>query len=74
MIRQTTPAMLGRFDALCRRVKGRTGPGLTLTEISDCHALASELEAEEPDPGRVEMLAERLALEPEELTATTEER
>lgn len=67
MIHQTTPAMLERFNALCQRVKGRTGPGLTLTEISDCHALARELEGPGPDPKRVELFRERLGLEPGEV-------
>lgn len=63
-----------RFDALCKLAKNNSGPGLTLNEISDAAELARLLESEEPDPGRVETLADRLGLELEALTITMEER
>lgn len=61
-----TPAAYERFDALCRAVAAR-GRGLSLSQLGDAAALARELEAEEPDPDRVDLLRRRLELDPEEL-------
>ncbi len=52
------------FQRLCRRVAGRTGPGLTLDEIRDLGALARELQSAEPDPEKVALFCRRLDLDP----------
>jgi hypothetical protein len=66
-----SPEAHATFNSLCRRVARDTrGPGLSLNQISDCAALARELEKPGPDPERVEMLRGRLGLE---FTTTPEE-
>lgn len=66
MIDTSTPEVLARFDAICQVVQGR-GRGMSLGEVGDAHALAREMEAEEPDPERVELFRGRLGLEAEEV-------
>lgn len=57
-----------RFTAICRVASLRTsGGGLTLAQLGDAGALAREMESPEPDSERVEQLAARLAVDPEEL-------
>lgn len=55
-----------RFDRLVSLVSSR-GTGITLKEIGAAGALARELEAEQPSPKRVEALAGRLGLPPDEV-------
>ena len=61
-----TPAAYGTFDRICKAVTGR-GKGITLQEIGDAHALARELEKEEPDPERVALFTGRLNVDLEEI-------
>lgn len=61
-----TPEIVAHFDRLCAAVQER-GDGLSLDQLGDAHALARELEAEEPSAERVELFRERLGLDPEEV-------
>lgn len=61
-------SVLETFDRLCELAKVRTkGSGVTLGQLGDAAALARELEKQEPDSERVEVLASRLGLETEEV-------
>ena len=52
---------MAKFDLICKAVAAR-GKGLTMVQIGDAAALAGELEKADPDPGRVEVLRDRLEL------------
>ena len=55
------PAVTEEFDRLCKAV-ARQGRGLSLGQLGDCHALARELCAPDPDPDHIAFLRRRLAL------------
>lgn len=55
--------VLRRFDALCALVTAQ-GSGITYRQLADAHALARQLEAAEPDRGRVADLAAGLGIDP----------
>jgi len=73
MLALDPPAVLARYDALCRLV-GAQGQGITLPQLGDAHALARILESRDPDPDRVDALAHRLGLDPAELDVLTRVR
>jgi hypothetical protein len=61
-----SPEITARFDAICAQV-GERGQGVTLRQLGACHALARELEAPEPDEGKVADHAHALGIDPREL-------
>lgn len=63
-----TPEVAARFHGICRLVAAQ-GHGIRLAQLGTAHALARELEAEEPDPARVAELARAWSDHREELLA-----
>lgn len=59
-----TPAVAARFDAVCRAVAADRR-GITLLQLGQAHALARELESEDPDQERVGDLCARLGIDVE---------
>jgi hypothetical protein len=60
------PRVMATFDAICR-LRGAQGHGLSLRDLAAAHALARELEADEPDEGRVGDHCHALGLHPREV-------
>ena len=60
-----SPQATERFDRLCKAV-ARKGSGITLHQLGAARALALEMEAECPDPEKVELYRKRLGIEAEE--------
>lgn len=58
----SSPAVLRHFDSICGRI-ARLGRGLTLQELGIAHCLARELEADAPDPAKVEQLERELGVQ-----------
>jgi hypothetical protein len=59
-------AVMARFDDVCTLVSP-DGRGISLTQLGAAHALARELESDEPDQGKIGDHCHALGLDPAEL-------